>query len=363
MTKQRMMIMTMTPVPLSKPIGLLCADLHMSPKERLGTIRAEYKWHRFEWLIQQAISKQVEYFIILGDLFDYPNPPDFLRDKFYSLIEKLWEAGIEVIFISGNHDSSFNSPCFAGDKRFKHKLFLVVTGTEIVRYRDFVLLPWYASLNRNWYSEYANSTILGHVELLGADNNAYHKSETGTPISYLVDNKIRVITGHFHKAQSHSNYEYLGAFFRHNFGEASNLACYGLLDAKNILRREENEDWHFATIDIVDDEFPKKLLEVIDIPSAVKLNFHYSPDKRVKKFMKSMRAVGPDLYKKLGDYGLTNVKYLTRNVITEKETMIVTPQFVEENVLAGLYQYAQQSEFSELHMKLFRKWTGYKNVT
>ncbi len=58
------------------------------------------------WLIEQVQLHRVDAVIIAGDIFDTGTPPSYGRTLYNDSIVALHEAGVQLIIVAGNHDSS-----------------------------------------------------------------------------------------------------------------------------------------------------------------------------------------------------------------------------------------------------------------
>ncbi len=84
------------------------ADIHLGSKLKfLGERAAKQRENivsAFEASIKQALDKEVDLFLIAGDLFDSNNPANSTVLLAVSEIKKLLDANIYVALIAGNHD-------------------------------------------------------------------------------------------------------------------------------------------------------------------------------------------------------------------------------------------------------------------
>jgi len=89
-----------------------CADLHLDspfqgffdlPEEMLAQVR-DSTFQAFERVIQQAIHHEVDFVLIVGDLFDQDGRSLKAQVRLRKGFEKLHEQGINVYLSHGNHD-------------------------------------------------------------------------------------------------------------------------------------------------------------------------------------------------------------------------------------------------------------------
>ena len=90
---------------------LVCSDLHLDDCtygkiDKAGnTFRTLDHMEAFEWTVTQAVEViKPDMFVITGDIYESPLPPNNVREFFNHQIVRLSEAGITVRIIVGNHD-------------------------------------------------------------------------------------------------------------------------------------------------------------------------------------------------------------------------------------------------------------------
>jgi len=84
-----------------------CSDLHLGCRQ----FNEQQRFYDFvdssDYIINYAIDRKVDFFIIAGDLFHLRNINAATLKIAMDLLKKLKNAGIEVIAIEGNHDKAF----------------------------------------------------------------------------------------------------------------------------------------------------------------------------------------------------------------------------------------------------------------
>ncbi|MEM6050460.1 exonuclease subunit SbcD [Erwinia sp. P7711] len=58
-----------------------------------------------DWLLEQAVEKQVDAIIVAGDIFDTGAPPSYARELYNRFVVKLQQTRCELVVLGGNHDS------------------------------------------------------------------------------------------------------------------------------------------------------------------------------------------------------------------------------------------------------------------
>ncbi len=87
------------------------SDWHLG-QHFYGKSRAREHQQFLTWLIEQAISHQVDAIIVAGDVFDTGNPPSYARELYFNFISELQQQTQQakrecrLVVLAGNHDSS-----------------------------------------------------------------------------------------------------------------------------------------------------------------------------------------------------------------------------------------------------------------
>ena len=79
-------------------------------------IRIIDTYKKIKLMVNYAIDKNINYFVIAGDIYDSPMASMYLKKWFAKYIRKLLNHNIEVIIIIGNHDSDGNINAFSDVK-------------------------------------------------------------------------------------------------------------------------------------------------------------------------------------------------------------------------------------------------------
>lgn len=334
----------------------LSADHHFYTRSPLGNKRDTYQWHIFKGMIYYIIHNHHKAHILLGDLFQFPNPPESLREKIYEYLKPLFDASILAAYIAGNHCSSITQPCFAGEAKSELLAndFDIRTGTEIRPmlipgfdfHQPLYTIPWYASLQPNWWLDYSNCTFFGHVAIIGAEMNEGVACTNGIPLSVLKERNIRIITGHFHKSQDHPNYSYVGGLFRQNFGEADYTPCFAELSEDGTLTRIPVDDWEFITINCPEDSTKVNN----NNPTAIKCILN------AQKLDKLYEINEQYTLSWLKGLGYTNIQYLKKEVRNTVKKELNNKIDKTVNTKNSFVRYLRTNNFSEQHINSAKKW-------
>lgn len=77
----------------------------IDPTSGMNTRLIDYE-NTLNTIIDHNIANKVELIVFLGDIFETRTPPPYQVSIFYKAIKRITDAGIKVIAIQGNHDSS-----------------------------------------------------------------------------------------------------------------------------------------------------------------------------------------------------------------------------------------------------------------
>lgn len=80
------------------------ADLHIGKTVNNFNLLADQKYVLTQ-MVDIVREKKVQAFIIAGDVYDRPVPSAEAVEVFHEFIQSLYETGVEIFCISGNHDS------------------------------------------------------------------------------------------------------------------------------------------------------------------------------------------------------------------------------------------------------------------
>lgn len=234
--------------------AVLVADLHLKTTDPNGKIlpsglnsRLVDKMNNLKSAIDRAIKEEVDYFIILGDVFDKINPPEVLRDLFFETIAPLFKAQIPIIILVGNHDTDFKIHSFMADQKFISALeatgdqFKIISEpTEIdLGGTPSVFVPYnHPDEIMKFLVSYRASKgklLLGHFDVKGAlVGGTEFAMQNGVPQN-LLDGFRYSFLGHYHKHQRTKKWMYIGSGSIVDWGEAEDKKGYVLLTDEGKL--------------------------------------------------------------------------------------------------------------------------------
>jgi len=58
----------------------------------------------FEWFARQAVEKKVDRVVIVGDIYQHPDPTEAVRRRVSPVLQMLASQKIQVVILTGNHD-------------------------------------------------------------------------------------------------------------------------------------------------------------------------------------------------------------------------------------------------------------------
>lgn len=195
-----------------KPIAVLISDVH-------------YNMQNLQ-LASQALSEAVRLsnklnvgLIIAGDLHD--TKAAHRAECIDSMVEELKKADQEPTIIIGNHD------LINERDNTKHSLGFLSRYAHIVAEKPwgkngFWLAPYQIDVKsfEAWLKSLpTGDTVIMHQGLKGTDAGEYFSDKTA--IDYESCSHLRVISGHYHKRQSHGNFDYIGTPYTMTFAESN----------------------------------------------------------------------------------------------------------------------------------------------
>jgi len=237
----------------------ICADLHLN-NSNFGHIdknglsfRTKDFMASFEFFVEQCISVvKPDRVVIVGDIFENPNPPNPVRRFFNSMLKRLSDAEIHVEIEIGNHDSCYFSNALQPTEEAGFKNVTIRAKTEMVIAEDcaMIFLPHTKEIERRETShkmavrefavkqaveistaKIAGLPILtfGHFGVYGVEMNdgiLNHNKEDVSLHDLAELNSDAVFLGHFHMAQELDvpgtvRAMYVGSLERSTFNDTS----------------------------------------------------------------------------------------------------------------------------------------------
>lgn len=81
------------------------SDWHLG-QHFMGKSRQAEHQQFLNWLIDSAVTHDVDAIIVAGDIFDTGSPPSYARELYNQFIVNLQPTGVHLIILGGNHDST-----------------------------------------------------------------------------------------------------------------------------------------------------------------------------------------------------------------------------------------------------------------
>lgn len=208
-----------------------CADLHLgikkygiiNPKTGVCT-RIEEDLKQFDRVVNYAIKKKVNYFIIAGDVFDKRKPDEYVRKEFVKRIRRLISKKIVTVILIGNHEgvtAKDTAHCLSGEQIIsKNKYLYIVDEVKTLEFKDLsiICLPYYSKMNNAFFSKKVPAILIGHMEIKGSKQNGHVFNGGISPLIFDRD-LVYVGMGHIHEYQQVGRVVYAGGINRINFGD------------------------------------------------------------------------------------------------------------------------------------------------
>lgn len=265
-----------------KPLTMIFTDIHLK----------ESNYQEIEeLLIKQGIdickTNNLKQCFCLGDVFDSRiSQKQVVLSSWDKILDHYDKAGIELICIRGNHDSSDYKSSDSFLKPFKHHPnFKLIDDIDIVRIGD-ILFGCIAYYDEDIWVERFDELIeciqdekdskdklvcLGHIAITGSKHLG-HVTENRLSLK-IFDDFDMTFQGHFHDYQEvGEKFVHLGSLTQNNFGEDENKGFWIIYDD--------------LTYDLIPSKGKKFRKIVIDL-SATTL-------KQVNKIVKMFKDENPD---------------------------------------------------------------------
>ena len=306
------------------PITIIFTDIHLKESNC-----QEIK----NLLVNQGIKickdNKIKQCFCLGDVFDSRiSQKQIILSTWDNILDAYDKAGIELICIRGNHDSSDYTSSDSFLKPFKHyPNFRLIDDIDIVRIRKF-LFGCIAYYDEDIWIERFDELVeciqdekkgddklvcLGHIAITGSRN-----------LGHVTENKLNLkmfkkfdmtFQGHFHDYQEVSEtFVHLGSLTQNNFGEDENKGfwvlyddlTYDLIPSEGKKFRKITIDLNSTTLKQVDkivkmfkDENPGNLLRV---------EFKGNKDELSSIDKKTYQELGIDVKTKLDEVEIIDVE-------------------------------------------------------
>jgi DNA repair exonuclease SbcCD nuclease subunit len=229
-------------------------------------------------MVNNAISHQINGFIIAGDIFDKINPSEKLRKIFLrTVIIPLIKAKITVFILMGNHDTNFDVVSFETEAELANVLLedsiVFITEPKIIDFGDcsiyFVPFGFDIPVNNE-----GCQVIIGHHAIKGTETGVgviTRKGSVEVETSAFQHFQLAFF-GHHHKPQQY----YIGSPIRWDFGERLDDKRYLLLEADNKEFKVTSipiEDRRFVQLVFTEKDYGKEITSEMVANAVVKLVF------------------------------------------------------------------------------------------
>lgn len=223
-------------------------DIHLGSGKQFGPERYKDILNSLDQAIDYAIRKDVKYFAFLGDIYEHPSPPNYLRKEFAKRIQRLTHIQmVTIIILAGNHDFANGTHAFADLQQiYINNINVYDNYSDIIKKHEWLLIPhneyvdrkeetWYDYFNSLVFSKKKNQDfsrkkkkriLLGHFPVSGSsihDNYNYESSECVTKGQLKKSKADLILLGDIHKPQKlFDNCYYVGSIDKRDFGEVNN---------------------------------------------------------------------------------------------------------------------------------------------
>jgi len=341
---------------------LFTADWHITNTSlldrKIGEKYFKAKTEILYALVQYAIEEEVKDFVIVGDIFNNPEPPSILRRTFNEIVSALLVAEIKVWIVGGNHEYQ----CLGDNVLSEMKTLPLMKRMHIIEGNDVAYRnnnihsggiyfhPWsregFEPISRNNYEFF-----FGHMATKGSMMADGYKCKTG-------ESKLRkkivakhYILGHFHIPSSKKNVHYCGSPYPITFNEVNTdkrvLIYDGKLKSvliKDILARDEyTPSLKFRDFTLVD-ELSIEKLKVIALKTHQREMDMHGTILRIKYDYRVVPEDDIKLIKTLFDSKVCKPFYIEWLPVKcdDMDSQTVIDEVNENNVMSGLAEYVNE---------------------
>ena len=216
-----------------------CADLHLGI-QKYGSVdlktglnsRIKEDLEQFNRVINYAINKHVDLFMIAGDIFDKRKPEEIVQREFAKRIRLLIDRKINVIILIGNHEgvtAHDTAHCLSAIDELNNSEYLrIVDDSRVITYDKLNIaiacLPYYDDKVFQGFllQKGLQAILLGHALIKGA-KQGQHSFTTGMhPLNFKNKQFAYKGFGHIHQHQEIGDIVYSGSINKIDFGDENN---------------------------------------------------------------------------------------------------------------------------------------------
>lgn len=223
----------------------LITDLHFGVRNDNKALLANQEKFFSNIFFPYMDSYDIKHLINLGDTVDRRKYINFNTSSVLTgtLMEPLYERGIESHFILGNHDVSFrdNNDTNAldelyGNSKYLEYLKIYKNPAEInIGGLDILLLPWITGSNKDISIEAITNSkcthLMGHLDIIGFEMYRGSVADHGFD-KKIFDQYEMVCSGHFHHKSTVGNIHYLGSTGQYTWSDYGDGRGFHILDTE-----------------------------------------------------------------------------------------------------------------------------------
>lgn len=242
---------------MSIPIAILSTDLHAK------TDNVEQVKDLIQQKIKLGEKLQVKTLIVLGDIFDSRQAQPLIVLQFWEeILDLIYEAGMNLICIPGNHDKTDYSKRYSFLGPFKHHpAFTLMDDYDFIKLAEGLCGIFIPYFEEDKWLEYFQETkkylknekyiLFSHQALTGSVNNDGSKIENSLKPS-IFEKFFKVFLGHYHNQQKiGKNIYHIPSIQANNFGEDNEKGFTVLYDdGSHELIHSEFKQYYTLKVDL-----------------------------------------------------------------------------------------------------------------
>jgi len=347
-----------------------CADLHLcikkygisDPKTGLNS-RVLDDLKQFDKIIDYAINKKIDLFLIAGDVFDKRTPDEIVQREFAKRLRILIDNKITTVVLTGNHEgvtSTDMAHCLSSIDIINDSEYLfIVDKPKMVLIKKLKVSILCLPYNKTNVFENIKSNVelpiilLGHILVNGAEQNGHILNNGMSILNFKGSDIVYRALGHIHKRQKVGRYVYSGSINRINFGDEGDDKgfIHGILNHGKVKTKFiQLESREFKTINAIWGTGVKKQIGKLDLKNViVKLNIEDKkgnaviPILNIKKYLNTKGAIidSVNVFREINHHvrdkkyktDLSPFKMLKHYLKDESESVIIRGQKILKRIM------------------------------
>ena len=239
------------------------ADWHITTRTVYAKVRLEFLSENVTLLADKGKKNHIDFFVLLGDIFNTINPSEEERFFFATQVKKLIIVA-PVYLIPGNHDGNDQISAFSSlGELVNDKRLIIINKRCIIKMYGYKVcfLPYSSNLPKYILKARNKNTgiLFSHFSLIGAKVSKENFRLKSWIDSRLLTSFKYVGLGDVHKGQNIDNCYYSGSTNKISFGEIIDDKYFLIVDIDKEIKTKK-----IYTTDIKLIEYDEKTIHKLD---------------------------------------------------------------------------------------------------